>query len=212
MSAITKSKTLIAVAPQSWRIKLVRSVARWISEVGSPPFTGGATLFLVGSVLATTQAWQWIGFYLVLTILLPCLYIIWLVYQGKASDFHLPVREERVRPLLFTLVTVLAAWGVLHGAAAPAALKMVATINCLQALLFFLITLRWKISLHCAAAATLAQLAFIFFGTIALPLSMSVPLIAWSRVYLQRHTLAQTIAGACLGVAIVTPTLLFYAY
>lgn len=187
------------------------SLAYWVSQIGSPPLTGAAAAALIGHVLATNSGWQWAGFYVLATILLPCAYIIWLVRNGQVSDFHLPIREERIRPLLFSLTTALVAWGILHQAAAPSPLKMLAGINGIQAIIFFLITIRWKISLHCAAAAILAQLALVFLGTFALPLTMSVPLIAWSRVHLQRHTLAQTVAGACLGVAIVTPALFLYA-
>ncbi len=186
------------------------SIAYWVSQIGSPPLTGAAAALLIGYVLATGAAWQWAGFYVVVTILLPCAYIIWLVRRGQITDFHLPLREERIRPLLFSLVTALVAWGILHRTTVPAPLKLLATVNGLQALLFFLITLRWKISLHCAAAAILSQLALTFFGVGALPLLMSVPLIAWSRVHMRRHTLAQTVAGACLGSAIVTPAVFFY--
>lgn len=186
-------------------------LAYWISQIGSPPLTGAAAAMLISSVLATNSAWQWAGFYIVATIFLPCAYIIWLVRKGYVSDFHLPIREERIRPLLFSLATAVIAWGILHQAAAPGPLKMLASVNGIQAIVFFLITLRWKISLHCAAAAILSQLALTFLGVFALPLTVSVPLIAWSRVHLQRHTLAQTIAGACLGVAIVTPALFLYS-
>ncbi len=186
------------------------SVAYWVSQIGSPPLTGIAAAILIGYVLATGAAWQWAGFYVAATILLPCAYIIWLVRRGQVSDFHLPIREERIRPLLFSLAAALIAWGVLQRAEAPAPLKMLAAVNGVQAILFFIVTLRWKISLHCAAAAILSQLALTLLGIGALPLMLSVPLIAWSRVHLRRHTLAQTIAGACLGVAIVTPAVYLY--
>jgi len=186
------------------------SIAYWVSQIGSPPLTGAATAMLISYMLATSVAWQWAGFYIGATILLPCIYIIWLVRRGQVSDFHLPIREERFRPLLFSLMTAVAAWGILHYADAPAPFQMLATVSLIQAILFFIITLRWKISLHCAAAAIFAQLALTFLGTSAVPLVLSVPLIAWSRVHLRRHTVAQTIAGACLGVAIVTPALFFY--
>lgn len=184
--------------------------AYWVSQIGSPPLTGAVAVLLVTYALATNAAWGWAGFYLLATILLPCLYIIWLVRKGHVSDFHLPIREERIRPLLFSLTTAVAAWGILSQAAAPAPLRMLAGVNVIQAIIFFLITLRWKISLHTATAAIMAQLALAFLGTSALPLTVSVPLIAWSRVHLQRHTVAQTIGGACLGIAILTPALLWY--
>lgn len=202
---VEKAKLEISVS-----YRRLSAVAYWVSQIGSPPLTGAAAVVLVSYALATNGAWGWAGFYLLATILLPCLYIIWLVRAGLVSDFHLPIREERTRPLIFSLATALLAWGILHQAAAPAPLRMLAGVNGVQAIIFFLITLRWKISLHTAAAAVMAQLALAFLGVSALPLTMSVPLIAWSRVHLRRHTVAQTIGGACLGVAILTPALVWF--
>jgi membrane-associated phospholipid phosphatase len=68
----------------------------------------------------------------------------------------------------------------------------------LQWVIIFGITLSWKISVHCATAAGVAMWLWWLTGT-PLPLLVGVPLIAWSRVHLGRHTLAQTIAGSMLG-------------
>jgi hypothetical protein len=158
--------------------------------------------------LSTIAYWVYVG----LTILAPCLYIIWLVQKGVVSDFHLPKREQRLRPLLFSLATALIAWVLFQRGDVPAALRMLASVNSIQAILFLLITLRWKISLHCATAAILAELLLCYFGPLAAPFALSVPLIAWSRLHLRRHTLAQTIAGTTLGLAILTPALYVYGF
>jgi 5'-nucleotidase len=73
---------------------------------------------------------------------------------------------------------------------------------CLQTTLIFAITTVWKISVHSAAAAATATLAWWLIGT-PLPLLVGVPIIAWSRVRLQRHSVAQTVAGASLGITTV---------
>ena len=208
MTVMTKETGVEAGLIQTW----LSTVAYWVSQVGSPPLTGAMTALIVGYMLATSVAWWWTLAYLGLTILAPCLYIIWLVQSGAVSDFHLPKREQRLRPLLFSLGTALIAWVLFHRADVPAGLRMLASVNTIQAILFLLITLRWKISLHCAAAAILAELLLRYFGPAAAPFVMSVPLIAWSRLHLRRHTLAQTIAGAALGIAILTPTLFFYGF
>jgi membrane-associated phospholipid phosphatase len=48
---------------------------------------------------------------------------------------------------------------------------------------------------HCATAAAFSTLMLHLSGT-ALPLLVGVPILAWSRVQLRRHTAAQTAAGA----------------
>ena len=185
-------------------------LAYWISQVGSPPLTGAVTALMIGFTLSTPPAWRWTMFYVTLTILAPCAYIIWLVRAGKAVDFHLPNREQRIRPLLLSLATGVITWLVMYEVQAPRLFQMLATVNAVQTALFLLITYYWKISLHCTAATILSELAFVIFGASAAPLTMSIPLIAWSRVHLERHTVAQTIAGVLLGLAIVTPTLFMY--
>lgn len=185
-------------------------VAYWVSQIGSPPLTGVGTAILIAAVLATQRAWLWTLFYITMTILIPCAYIIWLVRTGKAVDFHLPNREQRIRPLLLSLATAIVTWLVFYQAPAPRLLQMLATVNGVQTVLFLAITLQWKISLHCTAVTILSELALALFGTNAIPLTMSIPLIAWSRVYLDRHTVAQTLAGVLLGAVILTPVLYLY--
>ena len=93
------------------------------------------------------------------------------------------------------------AWLVLVLGGAP--LQMVAVTGglWLQMVIVFVITLRWKISMHSAAAAGVGALVWSLVGTM-LPLLVGVPIIAWSRVRLRRHTVAQTVAGAALGLTV----------
>ena len=54
----------------------------------------------------------------------------------------------------------------------------------------------------------LAVLAWALLGGAATPVILAVPLVAWARVHLQRHTLAQTAAGVCLGATLLLVALL----
>jgi membrane-associated phospholipid phosphatase len=211
MIGIAKDKRMINDLTQvPTTRRWLASVAYWVSQIGSPPLTGALTALMIGFILSTPPAWRWTIFYVVVTILAPCAYIVWLVQAGKVVDFHLPTREQRIRPLILSFVTALVTWLVMFQVEAPQLLQMLATVNVVQMGLFLIITLRWKISLHCTAATILAELAFVLFGTGAVLLTMSVPLIAWSRVYLERHTIGQTIAGILLGIGILTPVLFMY--
>lgn len=212
MTALSKEELSVEeVALAALPAPRLRRLAYWISQIGSPPLTGAAAAILIAAFLATAPAWQWAFVYITLTILAPCAYIIWLVQTGKAVDFHLPNREQRIRPLLFSLATALLTWLLFDQMEAPRLLQMLATVNGVQTAIFLVITLQWKISLHCTVATILSELAFVLLGTSAIPFTMSIPLIAWSRVYLNRHTVAQTIAGILLGILIMTPALYFYA-
>jgi len=176
-------------------------LARLISDVGSPPVQGFVVVGLTAAWLASAGAWIWAGFYLLVAVLLPLLHVIWLVKRGRVTDLHIRIREQRIRPLLVNLACAGLGWLVLVLAPAPDALATVAAAVWLQAAAILLITLRWKISVHSAAVAGATTIAWAILGT-GVPLLVTVPLIAWSRVKLRRHTWAQTVAGSFLGFAI----------
>ena len=176
-------------------------LARLISDVGSPPVQGFVVVGLTAAWLASPGAWIWAGIYLLVAVLLPLLHVIWLVSRGWVTDLHIRIREQRIRPLLVTIACAGLGWLVLVLAPAPDALATVAAAVWLQTVAILLITLRWKISVHSAAAAGATAIACVFLGTVV-PLLLTVPLVAWSRVKLRRHTLAQTVVGSFLGFAI----------
>jgi membrane-associated phospholipid phosphatase len=172
-----------------------------ISKLGSPPMLATAAMALIASTLSSPRAWRWAGVYVFLAIVTPVVHLIWLVRQGQVTDVDVQLREQRTRPLIFAIACAGLAWLVLALGGAPMQMVVVAGGLCLQMAVIFGITLRWKISVHSAAAAGVATLAWSLVGT-SLPLLIGVPIIAWSRVRLHRHTVAQTVAGAALGLAI----------
>ncbi len=176
-------------------------VAYVVSQVGSPPVLTLAALAAHAALSATARTWALAGVYALLAVIAPLGHLVWLLRRGRVTDLDVQRREQRIRPMLFTLACGALAWVVLALAAAPARLLALTGALWLQMGIVFVITFRWKISVHCASAATLAALTGFLAGT-PLPLLIGLPLIAWSRVRLRRHTLAQAIAGACLGCAV----------
>ncbi len=174
-----------------------------ISNALCPPVVGLLTLLLIGGVVSSSAGWSWVAIYVATSLILPTLYILMLVRLGKVSDFHLPIQSERILPLCFTAlvttITALAAWRL----NAPELIQLIGYVTVVQTILILLITLRWKISLHCLAAAELATIGLYILGLPALALCAAVPVIGWSRVHLQRHTVAQTIGGTLLGFIII---------
>jgi membrane-associated phospholipid phosphatase len=168
-----------------------------LTNVGSPPVLAPAAMVLTAAVLAEPSAWMWAGLYVLVTVVTPLLYLVWLKHRGLIADLDVQRREQRTRPMIFTLACGGLAWLVLLAGAAPMQMTLLAGLLWLQMVVILCITLRWKISVHCATAAGAATVACALLGT-PLPL-LAVPIIAWSRVRLRRHTLAQTIAGSLLG-------------
>lgn len=195
----------LATAGWDWQFAL------WIKQVGSPPVTALTGVFLVGLLLSTAEAWLWALYYGLLAVVVPSLYVLALYQRGVVSDIHLRNRSERIRPTLATLAAAVTVWLLLFVGHGPALLIALAAANVIQTALFFAITLHWKISAHTGSAAALAVLAaWGLPGLAAVPIILSVPLIAWSRVRLEDHTPAQTVIGAVLGSLIFAAALLLY--
>jgi membrane-associated phospholipid phosphatase len=183
--------------PRAWDGRLAYAV----SQIGSPPVLASAAMGLTASVLSGPQAWMWAGVYVLLAILLPVCYLVWLVRGGKVADLDVQLREQRIRPMVVAVAGAGLAWVALLVGGAPSQMVVLAGALCVQTVIVFAITLYWKISVHCTAAAGAATVIWFLLGT-PFPLLIGVPLIAWSRVRLGRHTLAQTVAGTLLGLTI----------
>lgn len=181
--------------------------ARIISNLFSPPLIALASIIITAQATENNSALLWILIFIGLLIVPPTLYVLWLVHKGAVSDFHLNKREERKLPLLVILGYTSVVSLVMYVSGAPR-LMLVATAAALIQLIFVLIiTLRWKISGHCTAAAGLSVLAVALYGETLLPLNLIVPVIAWSRIRLGRHTLTQTLAGSFLGAVTIVAIL-----
>ena len=145
------------------------------------------------------------GFALLLTLLatliLPmALLLFWGARTGRWSDADVSIRSERVRFYLraipISAMAVIALWLLrapamaLHGAVVTLFLLLVAA----------LVNFRIKLSLHALFAFYSAIILFVVHpvvGAIAFALAF---LVFWSRLYLGRHDLLETLVGASLGL------------
>lgn len=185
---------------------------RWallISGLFSPLTIAIAAVIVAGLAINDDSVLTWIALYIALTIIPPTLYIMYLVRKGIVTDFHLNVRSERTQPFLIMTINSIAVFVIMLLAGAPKLILVVIAAAAIQLICMLLITLRWKISGHCTAATGLLVLSLALFGEKIIPFALIIPLIAWSRIRLKRHTLAQTIAGIFLGA--ITITTLLYA-
>lgn len=177
-------------------------VAGWVSNATHPPIVGVFSVIVAALVSAKAAAWLWGVGYLALAVLLPTLYVAWLVRRGEITDMQLPDRRQRLKPYCVAIACMGLAALALQWAQAPRLLQQIALINVVQSAALLLATLRWKISAHCASMGALAVLTWALFGAGSLPFCAAVPAVAWARVRLKRHDVMQVLAGAMLGVAI----------
>jgi membrane-associated phospholipid phosphatase len=177
-------------------------IAYGISQIGSPPILGLLPLVLIVTSLALPSIWLWTGVYMLLAIAAPLVFLIWQVVHGHVSDLDIHLREQRKAAMLVTITGFGITWiAMILGHAHPF-FTILAGTGFLQWLAIFIITLRWKISVHAASATGITLLLIRMFGSPTAPLLVSIPLVAWSRIKLRHHTPAQTFAGICLGLTI----------
>ncbi len=183
---------------------------RLVSDVLSPPVVWGALALPIAfrDAPSQQQALLWAAIYISMVCVLPIVYIGWMVRQGRITDIHMQVREQRLRPFIVSLLCTTAAWWTLRFLGAPSVLPLLTLFTLIQIGLMALITLVWQISMHAMSIAGAAIAAGLLFGVVPGLLVMPlVLLVGAARLKLERHTPAQVIAGAALGVA--TPLLMF---
>jgi len=183
--------------PRRWDERM----ARWISNLLSPPMVAIAGLVLALRMLEKPKDAWWLLYFMGLTVALPVGYIIWKVRRGEITDFHVRVREQRIRPLSLAVAGGMASLTGLWLGHAPIGLMALASMGVMQVAFLLLVTLKWKISGHGAAVSSLAVFLCGLYGTAAAPALLTIPLVAWARLRLRRHTLWQTICGSLAGAA-----------
>jgi membrane-associated phospholipid phosphatase len=185
-------------------------LARLISIVGSPPAVALLGIALVAGLTRDAATWLWASGYVLLVLTAPLAYVVWKVQRGEISDLDLFVREQRLKPYLITVASSVCALAVIYFGQAPRLLFILAAAIGLLILLLFVVTLWWKISIHCAAAALFVTLTLGLLGSSAVLIMLGLPLVVWSRVRLHRHTILQALFGSGLGVVISIVALALY--
>lgn len=186
-------------------------VARIISNTGNPLILAIAASILVASSVGTPSAWQWAFLQIFLTTAMPAFYILWLLRQRKVSDFDIYYREQRTKPYLFTIFCVSATWLITVIWQAPYLFRAITAAVLIEMICMFIINRYWKISAHSAGTASFVSLLIYIGGASALPMIVAIPIMAWSRLRLSRHTLLQTIAGSLLGICVFSLTLFTFS-
>jgi membrane-associated phospholipid phosphatase len=180
-------------------------IAHWVSHLGSPPAAGIAASSITVARLTVPGLWQWVSVYVLLALVTPLSFLIWQVHQGHVSDLDVYFRKQRKGSLLVTIAGLALTWLLMNLGVAPPILRFMVGAGLLMWVAIYLVTLRWKISIHAASISEMSFFLIWGFGLSAAPALLAIPAVGWSRVKLRRHTPAQVIAGAglgCLAVAV----------
>lgn len=184
--------------------------ARLVSDLLSPPVLWGALAFPIAFQAAdsASQAVMWALIYIALVCIVPMIYIGIMVKRGSISDLHMAVRQERLKPFMVSLLATTIAWWTLRALGAPSVIPVLALSAIVQLAVLAAITLVWQVSMHAMSTASAVVGAVYAFGLPALLLMIPIlMLVSAARLRLNRHTPAQILVGALIGVVIPTTML-----
>lgn len=160
-----------------------------------------ATILLVGWHTGRGAGLAWGLLAAFFAAVLPTAFIAAGIRRGRWADRDVGERRPRLIVLGFITASVAAGLGLLITLGAPRQLAgyvacMLASVAALAA-----ITSVWKVSIHCAVASGSVTLLALLYGPPVLAGYLLVALLAWSRVALRDHTVAQVLGGIALGTA-----------
>ena len=185
------------------KIDLKRAVvfARWVSWIGHPLVFISLSVAIIIVLRLASRAGLALFLTLLATLILPMALLLFLgTRSGRWSDTDVSIRAERVqfypRAIPISAMAVIALW-LLH---APALALRGAVVTLFLLVVAALVNFRIKLSLHALFAFYSAIILFVVHpvvGAIAFALAF---LVFWSRLYLERHDLLETLLGASLGL------------
>jgi membrane-associated phospholipid phosphatase len=185
-------------------------LARIVSRVASPPFLTTIIMLVTAMALKSTSAWYWCLEAVLVNVLVPSLYIFILSRKGRVTDFDVFIRQQRNKPYIFSLVCMGLSLILMFTFHAPVLIILISVISIVQTLVMFGINHYWKISAHVATSSAFAVIFWMLMGIWGMWMFFLVPLVAWSRIRMHRHTLAQTIGGGLLGFGMFFVPLAFF--
>lgn len=175
--------------------------ARWVSWIGHPLVFISLSVGIIIALRLANRTGVALSLTLLATVILPMGLLLFRGFQsGRWSDPDVSIHAERVRfyPRAISISAV--AVIVLLLSHAPRFALRGATMTLFLLIMASLINFRIKLSLHALFAFYSAVILFVvnpFVGAVAFALAL---LVFWSRLYLKRHDLLETLVGAFLGL------------
>jgi len=187
-------------------------IANLTSNILSP-FLIGLILIVLASFEATTTVFDTIKWSLILTALsvLPIfLFVVYLVRHNRLDSIFANVREQRTKVYVLAIILAVVSCIILLSLKAPLMLLAAFVASLSANAIFMLVNLHWKISVHTGFITAAVTLLFILYGLASLASIVLIPLVAWARMELEHHSLAQVFTGALLAIVIVVAV--FYLF
>lgn len=189
-----------------------KQLASLTSNILNPYLVGLIIILLISfeSTATTGEAVKWSLILTGISILPVFFVVVYLTRKDKLADIFITVRRQRNKIYALSGVCAGIGIGILLYFEAPTVLMATLVAALSVTVVFMGINLMWKISLHTALAAGSVTVLTILYGSTGAISAMLLPPIAWSRIELECHSIAQTVAGAFLAALIVAAVFYFF--
>src|SRR4030042_1339029 len=142
--------------------------------------------------------WQFLTLLLLIDAILPALFFYHLLKRHEIHDWDITQRKERYPLYGFTLAAHLVGIYFTY-MSHQYHLGSMLIVFWFIGLIFFLITLFWKISLHGGVNMVLVTFVVLLFGRSFLWAYLILIPVGWSRIYLKKHTPVQFVSGSLIA-------------
>lgn len=166
-------------------------------------------LLLFKTGLNSLQITILLPIFFVFQFLIPVTCVLLALKLKKISALDLPKRQERY-PFLALYLLLLIISLILSYILGNSILFELILILVVLLVILSVITLFWKISLHASLNTIGIILINFFFNGQLLFLFLIIPIVAWARYKLKRHTILQLTAGTLVSMTVVLGGLKYF--
>ncbi len=180
-------------------------VAKTISTFTNPPIICIPLFFIICLVLSFENGafnfTKFIVLELISLVFASVLPMAIIVYWAKKlnTDSDISNRQDRFTPLIVGIVSYFIGFLLLLFLNVDNFLTALLLCYSINTGVVLLITFKWKISVHTTGLSGPVGALILLLGPIGALFGILYPILIWSRVTLEKHTLAQAIAGGVQG-------------
>ena len=165
-------------------------------------------LGLLGGMFAQLPSTSWWMYFSTITFFCGLVVFLRLFFKRKDhTNWDISERKKRFGPLTMLVVSFAIAYMLIRSFGNDVLTRLFLSLF-IWHLGFLLLTLKVKLSGHMGILTLAIGQLVGWYGTRMLPLLCIIPLLAWSRIYLKRHTRKEVIIGIAYStVILLLPTL-----
>ncbi len=124
------------------------------------------------------------------------------ILLGFFSDFDISKKEERPKLFVFVIIITFLFLGSLILLNGPKILYLVAFGINFGVFVISIVNNWIKASVHTATVSAFTLSLIILFGYLFIPTLLLIPVVAWARIKIKRHTPREAFVGGFLGIAL----------